>query len=170
MRATQPVRLGGAHFCFQSISCRIQNLLAGGGSSVEWQGIAPSTLGRRNTMTQYLISLNHDTAEAPTMATMDPAIIQPIIDAVDAFNQKLRKEGAWVFAGGLHPIQTATTVDNTGESPVVTDGPHAQSEEYLGGFWVIEASDLETALGWAKEASKACSGQVEVRAFQDDPA
>ncbi len=121
-------------------------------------------------MTQYLISVSHDTAEAPTMENMDPAVIQPILDAVDAFNDKLRAEGAWVFAGGLHPIQTATTVDNTGESPVVTDGPYAESKEYLGGFWVIEAADLDVALAWAKGGSKACGGRVEVRAFQDAPA
>lgn len=118
-------------------------------------------------MTQYMISVGHNTAEAPTMETMDPAVIQPILDAVDAFNDKLRAEGSWVFAGGLHPIQTATTVDNTGDAPVVTDGPQAQAKEYLGGFWVIEANDLEAALEWAKDASKACAARVEVRAFQE---
>lgn len=121
-------------------------------------------------MTQYMISVGHDTAEAPTMETMDPAVIQPIMDAVDAFNDKLRAEGAWVFAGGLQPIQTATTVDNTGEAPVVTDGAHAPAKEYLGGFWVIEANSLDAALEWAKEASRACASRVEVRAFQDVPA
>ena len=121
-------------------------------------------------MTQYMISVSHNTAEAPTMETMDPAVIQPIIAAVDAFNDRLRAEGAWVFAGGLQPIQTATTVDNTGDSPVVTDGPHAQFEEYLGGFWVIEANNLDAALEWAKDASRACAGRVELRAFQDEPA
>jgi len=121
-------------------------------------------------MTQYMISLGHDTAEAPTMQTMDPAVIQPIMDAVDEFNDRLRAEGAWVFAGGLHPIQTATTVDNTGDAAVVTDGPYALTEEYLGGFWVIEANDLDAALEWAKGASKACAARVEVRAFQDAPA
>lgn len=121
-------------------------------------------------MTQYMISVAHDTAEAPTMETMDPAVIQPIIDAVDAFNDRVRAAGAWVFAGGLNPIQTAITVDNTGAAPIVTDGPHAPSTEYLGGFWVIEADDLNAALEWAKDASKACAGRVEVRAFQDEPA
>jgi hypothetical protein len=120
-------------------------------------------------MTQYLISVSHDTAEAPTMENMDPAEIQPIIDAVEAFNQKLQDQGVWVFAGGLHPIQTATGVDNTGDEPVVTDGPFTESKEYLGGFWVIEAADLDEALRWAKEGSKACAGRVEVRAFQDAP-
>ena len=121
-------------------------------------------------MTQYLISVSHNSAQAPTMENMDPAVIQPIIDAVDAFNNKLRAEGAWVFAGGLQPIQTATTVDNTGESAVVTDGPATLPEVYLGGFWVIEAAGPDAALKWAKAASRACAGQVEVRAFQDDPA
>lgn len=121
-------------------------------------------------MTQYMISVSHNTAEGPTMENMDPGVIQPIIDAVDAFNDKLREAGAWVFAGGLQPIQATTTVDNTGDTPVVTDGPHAQFAEYLGGFWVIEASDFDAALGWAKAASQACAGRVEVRAFQEDPA
>lgn len=121
-------------------------------------------------MTQYMISVSHDTAQAPTMENMDPAVIQPIIDAVDAFNQKLRTAGSWVFAGGLQAIQTATTVDNTGDAPAVTDGPSTQSKEYLGGFWVIEATDLDAAIEWAKEASRACAGRVEVRAFQDEPA
>ena len=121
-------------------------------------------------MTQYLISVATTPHDAPTMENMDPAEIQPIMDAVDAFNDRLRAEGAWVFAGGLHPIQTATGVDNTGDSPIVTDGPFIESKEYLGGFWVIEAADLDAALQWAKEGSKACAGRVEVRAFQDAPA
>lgn len=121
-------------------------------------------------MTQYMISVGHDTAEAPTMETMDPAVIQPILDAVDAFNTKLRAAGAWVFAGGLNPIQTAVTVDNTGGTPLISEGPNAQTQEYLGGFWVIEASGPDAALEWAKDASRACASRVEVRAFQDAPA
>jgi hypothetical protein len=119
-------------------------------------------------MTQYLISVPHDTAEAPTMATMPPEEIQPIVEAVDRFNQKLQSEGAWVFAGGLMPPDQSTTVDNTGDAPIVTDGPYAESKEYLGGFWVIEAPDLDAALVWAKEGSAACRGRVEVRPFQSE--
>jgi hypothetical protein len=52
----------------------------------------------------------------------------------------------------------------------VTDGPFAESKEYLGGFWVIEAPDLDAALTWAKEGSAACESKVEVRPFQADPA
>jgi hypothetical protein len=113
-------------------------------------------------MAEYLLSVHHDyDEELPPLEEMQPAF-----EAVDRFNQKLQAEGAWVFAGGLMPIEQATTVDNTGEKPIVTDGPYAESKEYLGGFWVIDAPDLDAALTWAKEASQACRGKVEVRPFQ----
>ena len=69
---------------------------------------------------------------------------------VDAFNERLQESGSWVFAGGLMPRETATTVDNTGEEPVVTDGPFAETKEWLGGFWVIDVPDLDAALDWAR--------------------
>jgi len=59
-------------------------------------------------------------------------------------------------------------VDNTGDAPIVSDGPYAESKEYLGGFWVIQAADLDEALQWAKEGSAACRGKVEVRPFQGE--
>ena len=113
-------------------------------------------------MTQYLLSVHHDHGtEFPPMEEM-----QPVFEAVDRFNQKLQSEGAWVFAGGLKPIEQTTTVDATGDTPIVTDGPYAESKEYLGGFWVIEAPDLDAALAWAKEGSAACADKVEVRPFE----
>ena len=60
----------------------------------------------------------------------------------------------------------ATTVDSTGAEPIVTDGPFAEAKEWLGGFWVIEAADLDAALAWARKGSAACQGPVEVRPFQ----
>jgi hypothetical protein len=120
-------------------------------------------------MTQYLLSLPHDTAESPTMESMDPAEMEAVFAAVDEFNNGLKAEGAWVFAGGLHPPDTATTIDNTGDEPIVTDGPFVESKEYLGGFWVIEVPDLDAALKWGKVASKALQSHIEVRAFQDRP-
>ena len=113
-------------------------------------------------MAEYLLSVHHDyDTEFPSLEEM-----QPVFEAVDRFNQKVRDAGAWVFAGGLTPVQQATTVDNTGDAPIVSDGPYAESKEYLGGFWVIQAADLDEALQWAKEGSAACRGKVEVRAFQ----
>ncbi len=82
-----------------------------------------------------------------------------------AFNERLREEGHWVFAGGLEPATTATVVDGQRAEPVVTDGPYLESKEYLGGFWVVEAPDLDVVLTLAAEASRACRGQVEVRPF-----
>ena len=117
-------------------------------------------------MTQYLLSVyatDSDYEVAPEDA-------QPIYDAVNAFNNELQSSGAWVFAGGLHPAQTATVVNATGADVTVTDGPYAETKEQIGGFWVIEAADLDAALDWAKKGSAACAGAVEVRPFQDEPA
>ena len=66
----------------------------------------------------------------------------------------------------------SSPVDHTGAEPVVTDGPYdasATSGTYLGGFWVIDAPDLDSALDWARKGSKVCAGKVEVRPFQDEP-
>ena len=120
-------------------------------------------------MTQYFLSLPHDSAEEPTMATIDPAELEAVFAAVDSFNTALQEQGAWVFAGGLHPPSTATTVDHTGDTPVLTDGPFAEAKEYLGGFWIIEAANEEEALEWTKQASRALQSRVEVRALQERP-
>ena len=120
-------------------------------------------------MTQYLLAVNGSAADVEAQAQMTMADFQPMFEAVEAFNEKLRAEGAWVFAGGLQPIESTTTVDNTGAETVITDGPYVESKEWIGGFWVIEAPDLDAALKWAAEGSKACQGRVEVRPFQDEP-
>ncbi len=83
-----------------------------------------------------------------------------------AFNEELERSGRLVFADGLEPASIATTVDGQGERPVFTDGPYLETKEHLGGFWVIEATDLDEALALAGEASRACRGTVEVRPFQ----
>ncbi|MEQ6902175.1 YciI family protein [Nocardioides sp. YIM 152588] len=117
-------------------------------------------------MTQYLLSV-HDDPEA--MAALTPEVMQEMFAAVDTFNEKLMAEGAWVFAGGLQPAGTASVVDGGGDRPVVTDGPYLEAKEYLGGFWIIEAPDLDAALAWAAAGSRACRGKVEVRPFQEEP-
>lgn len=85
--------------------------------------------------------------------------------ATGAFNDRLQSEGRLVFADGLEQATTATTVDGQGERPTFTDGPYLETKEHLGGFWVIEAADLDEALALAAEGSKACRGSVEVRPF-----
>ena len=123
-------------------------------------------------MTQYFLAVNHDPSFDEAMAAMTSDDMQAIFAAVDTFNTELKAEGAWVFAGGLHPIEASTVVDATGpagSAAIVTDGPFAESKEYLGGFWIIEAADLDAALAWAERGSRACAGKVEVRPFQDEP-
>ncbi len=85
--------------------------------------------------------------------------------AIDAFNDRLRAEGHWIFAGGLEPPSAATVIDNRGGEAVFTAGPFQESKEYLAGFWIIEAPDLESALKLAAEGSKHCNRKVEVRQF-----
>ena len=112
-------------------------------------------------MTQYLLSVPGSVDDE----TPSDEVMQRMYAEVSTFNDKVRAAGRWVFAGGLEPITTATTVDATGERPIVTDGPYSEAKEFLGGFWVIEADDLDEALRWATEGSAACGGRVEVRPF-----
>jgi hypothetical protein len=116
-------------------------------------------------MPQYMLSVHHDGSQ--DFESMPQEGLQQIYGDVDAFNEEVRKAGKWVFAGGLAPIESATVVDGSGETPVVTDGPFSESKEFLGGFWVIDAADLDEALDWAARGSKACRGRVEVRPFEE---
>ena len=84
--------------------------------------------------------------------------------AISEFDNRLKSDGYWVFAGGLAAPSSATVVDNRGEA-MFTDGPFVESKEYLGGFWIIEAPDLDVALKLAAQGSKACNARVEVRPF-----
>ncbi|WP_340684995.1 YciI family protein [Amycolatopsis coloradensis] len=86
-----------------------------------------------------------------------------------AFNTAVQEAGAFVTAGGLHPPSSATTVDYTGDSPVLTPGPFVEAKEYLGGFWIIEAENDDVAIEWTKQASRALRSRVEVRALQEAP-
>ena len=83
--------------------------------------------------------------------------------AIDVFNDGLQAEGHWVFAGGLGGPGSATVIDNRGEEAILTDGPFVETKEYLVGFWIIEASDLDVALKLAADGSKACNRKLEVR-------
>ncbi len=105
---------------------------------------------------QYLVCVIDD-GTGPDTATEEAAI--------DVFNDRLKAEGHWVFAGGLGSPEPATVIDNRGDEAVVTDGPFVESKEYLAGFWIIEAPDLDVALKLATDGSKACNRKVEVRPF-----
>jgi hypothetical protein len=115
-------------------------------------------------MKQYLLSVHTVEGEAPSAEDAEAAYRD-----VDAFNAELQDHGAWVFAGGLHPADTATVVRITEGDVVTTDGPFAETKEQLGGFWIITADDLDAALAWATKGARACRGPVEVRPFQEIP-
>jgi hypothetical protein len=105
---------------------------------------------------QYLVSVLDDTSDSATPEEMA---------AIDAYNDRLEADGHWVFAGGLAAPSTATVIDNRGEEALFTDGPFLESKEFIGGFWVIAAPDLDVALKLAAEGSKHCNRKVEVRPF-----
>ena len=116
-------------------------------------------------MPEYMLSV---------FMTEDPASfseddMQQMFKDVDVVNAELQAAGAWVFGGGLEPADTATVVSNATGEVLTTDGPFAEAKEQVGGFWVIKAKDLDEALGWAKKATVACRGAIEVRPFQDEP-
>lgn len=123
-------------------------------------------------MPQYFLTVPHDTATEPTMASMqeaDPAEFEAMFAAVGAFNNDLMASGALKFAGGLQPPSTARTVDTRGGSTVVLDEPFVSADSYVGGFWVIEVADDDAALQWATRAAEALQDRVEVRALQEAP-
>ena len=103
---------------------------------------------------QYLVSVIDDGS-----GVADPAEAA----AIDVFNDRLQAEGHWVFAAGLGMPGTATVIDNRDGQALFTDGPFVESKEYMAGFWIMEAADLDVALKLAAEGSKACNRKVEVR-------
>ncbi len=113
-------------------------------------------------MAKYFLSVHHREGDpVPSEAEMQRAFEQ-----VDAFNEQLQSTGAWVFAGGLVPTERAT-VHGSGDAAVTIDGPFVESKENLGGFWIVDADDLDAALSLAADASEACANPVEVQPFAD---
>ncbi len=108
----------------------------------------------------YLVSVIVDESGGPATPAEQSAI--------DVFNDRLRADGHWLFAGGLGAPRVATVIDNRGEEAILTDGPFVETKEYLIGFWIIDVPSLEVALELAAEGSKACNRKVEVRPFLEE--
>src|SRR5690606_36491315 len=116
------------------------------------------------TMTQYFLTVPNDSAEEPTMESMqqtDPAELEAVFAAVAELNEALVAAGAFVTAGDLHPPSTAVTVDGTDGEARRIPGPFVEAAEYVGGFWIIEAEDEEKALEWAERIATAMKGRIE---------
>jgi hypothetical protein len=117
-------------------------------------------------MPQYLIAVVGE----PDYETMPPEDLQQIMTDVDAVVSDARSAGVFVFGGGLHGSEATTVVDASSGTPVVTDGPYAETKEVMGGFSILDLPDLDAALAWAARFSAACRCPQEVRPFMDEPA
>lgn len=116
-------------------------------------------------MSQYLLSVWHDDEYEVDFESEES---QRLFAQVGEFNQQLMDAGAWVFANGMHPASSATVVRVVDGEVSMTDGPYAETKEQMGGFWIIEAADLDAALDWAKRGAAACEEPVEVRPFHGE--
>jgi hypothetical protein len=113
-------------------------------------------------MTKYLLTLYQpDGVPSPEDVDLDR-----IGRELGALNEEIRAAGAWVFAGGLHPAATSTVVRARGDDLALTDGPYLEGREHVGGFTIVEADDLDAALGWAGRVARITGLPVEVRPFQ----
>jgi hypothetical protein len=115
-------------------------------------------------MTQYMITIYQPDGPPPP-----PEFLEAVGRELHALNQDIKSAGGWLFSRGLHAPGTATVVRVRDGDLMITDGPYVEGKEHIGGFWIVEAPDLDAALGWARRAARATSLPIEVRPFQDSP-
>ena len=115
-------------------------------------------------MTQYLLSMYQPDGVIP------PAdFLARVMTDLEKINEEIRGAGQWVFSGGLYPAESSTTVSLADGELLTTDGPYAEGKEHLGGFWIVDAPDLDAALGWANRIVGVTTLPIEVRPFRDRP-
>jgi len=112
---------------------------------------------------QYVLSIYQPDGDPPP-----PAELDRVMRNLDALHTELKAAGAWVFVAGLHPPSTATVVRFQDGEVITTDGPYAEGKEHIGGFIVIRAPDLDSALEWGVKLTRATTLPIEVRPLQDD--
>lgn len=113
-------------------------------------------------MKQYLLSIYQ-----PDGPTPPPDVLEKVMRDVDALVRDVKAAGAWVFNGGLHPSNAATVVRLRGGDVLTTDGPFAEGKEHVGGFLIVRAPDLDSALEWGRKAARATTLPIEVRPFHE---
>jgi hypothetical protein len=114
-------------------------------------------------MKQYLLSICQ-----PEGPTPPPEVLEKVMREVDALIQETKAAGAWVFNGGLHPASTATVLRLRDGDVLMTDGPFAEGKEHIGGFVIVRASDLDSALEWGRKVARATTLPIEVRPFHGE--
>ena len=112
-------------------------------------------------MKRYMLSVIQPDGPVPA-----PEILARIRENIEILNREIKAAGSWVFAGGLHPQSTATVARFQDGEILLTDGPFAEGKEFLGGITIIDAPDLDAALGWASKIARATTLPIEVRPFQ----
>jgi hypothetical protein len=117
----------------------------------------------RSTMTQYLLSVHSVDGEVGDPMTEEE--MQQSWKQIQVLNQELKSAGVWVFSGRLHDPDTATVVRMSDGEVVTTDGPFVEAREHLGGFYIIQAKDLDAALAWASKVTAAVGKPIEVWPF-----
>jgi hypothetical protein len=113
-------------------------------------------------MQQYLLTV----VEPSSGGQPEPDALAAIMRDVGAVDREMRDAGVWVFAGGLHPPTTATTLRPKNGDVLLTDGPFAEGKEHVGGFTIVNAPDLDTALDWGRKLARATTLPIEVRPFR----
>jgi hypothetical protein len=113
-------------------------------------------------MQQYLLTV----VEPSGVGQPERDALAVIMRDVDAVDREMRDAGVWVFAGGLHPPSTATTLRPKDGEVLLTDGPFAEGKEHVGGFTIVTAPDLDSALEWGRKLARATTLPVEVRPFR----
>ena len=106
-------------------------------------------------MPQYLLNIIQPTGQVPP-----PEVLEPVMRDLATLNEEMRAAGVWVFAAALHQPESSTVVRPDG---LVTDGPYAEGAEFIGGFDVIEAADLDEALAWTRKLTGVLGLPVELR-------
>ena len=112
-------------------------------------------------MAQYLVAIHHPD-------NYDPAVAENEVmhRDIDVLNDEMKAAGVRIFVGGLYPASSAKSLRAWPDGKVsITDGPYLQTKEHVGGFWVLETTDLDEALEWGRKAAIACRAPVEVRPF-----
>ncbi|HET9144192.1 YciI family protein [Actinophytocola sp.] len=121
-------------------------------------------------MARYLLSVHSRDGEV--REPMSEEAMRQSHARLGEIEQEMAATGAWVFSGRLHEPDTATVVRTAGGEVLTTDGPFAESKDHLGGFYIIDAPDLDAALGWAAKVTECINTPIEVRpfaAFADKP-
>jgi len=118
-------------------------------------------------MTHYLLSIHG--SDCHSHKPMSPEEMQRAMEPILALEEELKSAGVWVFGGGLHEVSTASVVRVTDGSVLTTDGPFIESKEHLGGFYIIDAEDLDAALAWAAKVTGTIGAPIEVRPFMARP-